>query len=243
MARLVLVHGFTQTGASWEPVADRLSHASHEVLTPDAPGHGAAAAVETDLWGGADRLAPLGPAVFVGYSMGGRLCLHLALAHPESVTKLVLISATAGIEDPAERAARRQADEAKAAELEADGDAGLPGWIDTWLAQPLFAGLTVGAAGRDARLKNTARGLASSLRLAGAGAMTPLWSRLAELDMPVLVLAGEHDAKFGAVGTRMASAIGANARFQLVAGAGHAAHLERPDAAAAALLTFSEESG
>jgi 2-succinyl-6-hydroxy-2,4-cyclohexadiene-1-carboxylate synthase len=241
MARLVLVHGFTQTGASWGPVAVRLTSAGGEVIAPDAPGHGAAAAVEADLWAGADLLAPLGPAIFVGYSMGGRLCLHAALAHPEAVNKLVLIGATAGIEDAAERAARRQADEQTAADLQATGDGGLAGWMDGWLSRPLFAGLSAEAAGRDARLTNTAQGLASSLRLAGTGAMIPLWPRLAELEMPVLILAGDRDAKFAAIGARLAEAIGANARARLIPDAGHAAHLERPDEVATAILNFADK--
>jgi 2-succinyl-6-hydroxy-2,4-cyclohexadiene-1-carboxylate synthase len=242
MARLVLVHGFTQTSATWEPVTVRLTEAGHEVVTPDVPGHGAAAAVKADVWAGADLLAPHGPALFAGYSLGGRLCLHAALAHPEAVNRLVLIGATAGIEDSAERAVRRRVDEEIATELESAGDGGLGAWMDNWLSQPLFAGLSPQAAGRDARLTNTANGLASSLRLAGTGAMVPLWDRLGELEMAVLVLAGEQDTKFASIGGRLAEAIGGNARLQLIADAGHAAHLQQPDAVATAILAFAEES-
>ena len=48
--------------------------------------------------------------------------------------------------------------------------------------------------------------------------------------MPVLVMAGEQDTKFRAIGERMAACIGANAAWYVVPGAGHAAHLERPTA-------------
>ena len=158
--------------------------------------------------------------------MGGRLALHLALARPDLVQGLVLIGATAGIEDQPERAARRAADEQLAAELERDGVAL---FLERWLAQPLFASLPPEAAGLDDRLRNTAAGLASSLRLAGTGTQQPLWDQLAELSMPVLVVAGERDDKFSAVGSRIAEAIGPNATFALVPGAGHACHLEQPD--------------
>jgi pimeloyl-ACP methyl ester carboxylesterase len=94
----------------------------------------------------------------------------------------------------------------------------------------LFAHLGPEAAARHTRLENTAEGLAASLRLAGTGAQVPLWDRLAELAMPVLLVAGEHDAKFRALAERMAAAIGTNATVALVTGAGHAAHLEQPDA-------------
>jgi 2-succinyl-6-hydroxy-2,4-cyclohexadiene-1-carboxylate synthase len=223
--RIVLVHGFTQTGRSWGVVADDLAR-DHEVVTVDAPGHGGSAGVAADLPSGAALLgAAGGEATYVGYSMGGRLALHLALARPDLVDGLVLLGATAGIEAGEERAARRASDEALAADLERDG---LDAFLERWLAQPLFASLSPAAADRDDRRRNTPAGLASSLRLAGTGTQEPLWDRLASLAMPVLVLAGEQDERFAAVGRRMATAIGPNAAFAVVPDAGHAAHLEQP---------------
>ena len=137
----------------------------------------------------------------------------------------MLLGATAGIVDDGERAARRAADEALAADLERDG---LEVFLERWLALPLFAGLSPDAAGVDDRRRNTAAGLAASLRLAGTGSQADLWGRLGRLDVPVLVLAGERDAKFAGIGRELAAAIGENARFEAVAGAGHAAHLEQP---------------
>ena len=225
--RVVLVHGFTQTGRSWRIVADDLAR-DHEVVTVDAPGHGDSAGVTTDLPSGAALLgAAGGRAVYVGYSMGGRLALHLALARPDLVDGLVLLGATAGIEVEEQRTARRAADEALAADLERDG---LDVFLDRWMAQPLFASLPPEAAGRDDRRRNTAADLASSLRLAGTGTQEPLWDRLETLAMPVLVVAGEHDERFAAIGRRMAIAIGPNATFAVVPDAGHAAHLEQPRA-------------
>jgi 2-succinyl-6-hydroxy-2,4-cyclohexadiene-1-carboxylate synthase len=225
--RVVLVHGFTQTGRSWGVVADDLAR-DHEVVTVDAPGHGGSAGVAADLPSGAALLgAAGGEAVYVGYSMGGRLALHLALSRPDLVDGLVLLGATAGIEAMDERAARRTADEALAAALERDG---LDAFLGQWLAQPLFASLSAEAADLDDRRRNTAAGLASSLRLAGTGTQEALWDRLGTLTMPVLVLAGERDDRFAALGRRMADAIGTNATFAVVPVAGHAAHLEEPRA-------------
>ncbi|HEX6785940.1 MAG TPA: alpha/beta fold hydrolase, partial [Acidimicrobiales bacterium] len=105
--RVVLVHGFTQTGRSWAPIAADLGR-DHEVVLVDAPGHGGSSAGRADLTEGAALLgAAGGRATYVGYSMGGRLALHLALDHPDHVDALVLLGATAGIEDEEERAARR----------------------------------------------------------------------------------------------------------------------------------------
>jgi len=230
--RLCLVHGFTQTGASWGPVASRLRDAGHEVITPDVAGHGSASAVCADAWESAAQLADaVGPAVWVGYSMGGRIVLHLALARPEVANRLVLVSTTAGIADPAERAARRDADEALAAAVERDG---VPDFVDRWLRGPLWATLPRDAAGIEHRLANTASGLASSLRLAGTGAQQPLWDRLGTIRAAALVVTGELDAKFGALGARLATAL-PHGSHTIVAGAGHAVPWEQPGVFAAAV--------
>jgi 2-succinyl-6-hydroxy-2,4-cyclohexadiene-1-carboxylate synthase len=224
--RVVLVHGFTQTGSSWLPIAESLAADGWRLVLPDAPGHGGSTAVVADLPTGADLLGDAGGrAAYVGYSMGGRLCLHLALERPQLVDRLVLLGTTAGIEDDEERQARRVADEALAVELDRHGVAR---FLDRWLAGPLFATLPAEAAGRDDRLQNDPSGLASSLRLAGTGSQEDLWPRLHELAMPVALVAGGRDERFAAIGRRMATAIGANASFAVVPDAGHAAHLERP---------------
>ncbi|HTW08810.1 MAG TPA: alpha/beta fold hydrolase [Acidimicrobiales bacterium] len=240
---LVLVHGFTQSGAAWHPLCPLLGDHLQLVL-PDAPGHGGSAVVEASLWATADLLARTvprqrNPAAWAGYSMGGRMALHVALAHPRSVARLALISATAGIEDDAEREARKAADLAMAERVL---EIGVDEFLAEWLAQPLFASLAATPADVRARRANTASGLASSLRNAGTGSQQSLWPRLAELReraLPVLLIAGELDPKYCDLAERMASAIGSSARLFIVPGAGHACHLERPREVAAALSTFS----
>ncbi|MGI8759347.1 MAG: alpha/beta fold hydrolase [Acidimicrobiales bacterium] len=229
--RLVLVHGFTQTGRCWGPVATDLA-TDHEVVRVDAPGHGRSAAAAAMVDGAELLAATGGRATYVGYSMGGRLCLHLALAHPELVHALVLIGATAGIDDVEQRARRAADDEELARRLERDG---VDAFLQAWLSQPLFAGVPEQARCLDARRENTVAGLAASLRMAGAGAQEPLWDRLEALAMPVFVVAGGRDKRFGAIGRRLVVSIGANATLAVVPGAGHAAHLEAP-AAFVALL-------
>jgi len=225
--RVVLAHGFTQTMVSWEPLAARL-RPRWQVVRADLPGHGGSGAVRAGLPGTARLLGEAGgPAAYVGYSLGGRVCLRLALDRPDLVRALVLVGASPGIQDPAARAERRAADEALTTAVERDGVAA---FLDRWLAGPLFATLPPERAGRAARLANTAEGLAAALRLLGTGAQEPLWERLAGLQPPVLLLAGALDAKFAALAAQMAVAIGPGARTALLPGAGHAAHLERPDA-------------
>lgn len=224
---IVLVHGFTQTRRCWGSEAADLAR-DHEVIRVDAPGHGRSARILAGLRTGGRLIADQGgEATYLGYSMGARFCLHLALSNPELVRGLVLIGGTAGIEDPAERAERRAQDLRTAARIEAEG---LEAFLDAWLSQPLFAGLPAERAFRSERLENTVQGLRSSLEQAGTGSQDPSWHRLDRLAMPVLVVAGARDEKFAALAARMAGAIGDNATLALVPDAGHAAHLEQPEA-------------
>jgi 2-succinyl-6-hydroxy-2,4-cyclohexadiene-1-carboxylate synthase len=238
MHRFVLAHGFTQSAQSWATIRrlleSRLPGAT--TIAVDLPGHGdAEPPADLDLWASAELLADQGGAgVYVGYSMGGRVALHTALARPEVVERLVLIGATAGIDDPDERAARRAADERLADHIEA---VGVPTFIDEWLTNPLFAGLTDDTALRDDRLRNTSAGLAASLRATGTGTQIPLWDRLGEIECPVLVLVGEHDAKFTDLGRRLVDGL-PRAELVVVPGAGHSVHLEQPEATVDAIAAW-----
>jgi 2-succinyl-6-hydroxy-2,4-cyclohexadiene-1-carboxylate synthase len=236
--RIVFVHGFTQTARSWS-VLEQIMHERLPGLEPvavDLPGHGDAPPPPgVDLWESAERLVSVGgTATYVGYSMGGRVTLHAALAHPARTRALVLIGTTAGIDDADERAARRRADERLADHIEA---VGLEQFIDEWLSNPLFAGLTDATAMRDDRLRNTSADLAASLRATGTGTQDPLWDRLGEVTCPVLVLAGERDTKFRELGERMADLL-ANSNFEVIADAGHSVHLEQPEATAEAITRW-----
>ena len=235
--RLVMAHGFTQTSRVWAGMDDLLAR-DHEIVSVDMPGHGRSAAVRSTLVDGALQLgAAGGRAAYLGYSMGARFCLHLALARPQLVSSLVLISCTAGIDDPGERLGRRVSDGGLADRLDPP-TADRPGqpvgeFLRAWMDNPMFAGVAPEAGGLDERMRNTGPGLASSLRLAGTGAQLPRWAMLDRLTMPVLVVWGEQDEKFAALGHRLAAAIGPNATTAVVAGAGHAPHLQVPDTVAA----------
>jgi 2-succinyl-6-hydroxy-2,4-cyclohexadiene-1-carboxylate synthase len=235
---LLLLHGFTQTGRGWDEVVRHLDGERYRALAPDIRGHGAAAARRPIDFRNCVRDAVglmRAPFTLAGYSQGGRLALHVALAHPDRVTRLVLVSATAGIEDAAQRARRRDADAALADWMEVPGRL-MTEVADRWGAQPLFATQSpeVAAAARADRLSNQPEPLAAALRGIGTGVMAPLWDRLGELRMPVVVLAGERDETYVALGRRLAAALPAG-RLTIVPGAGHALALEAPAAVAAAL--------
>lgn len=233
--RVVLVHGFTQTLRSWRQVADRLT-ADHRVVSVDLPGHGGSGELRGDLTTTAAALGTAGGrATYVGYSMGGRVVLRLALDRPDLVERMVLIGATAGIDSPSDRKARRVADERLASAIEQDG---VPRFLVGWLSQPIFAGLSVNEEDRQARLTNSAPGLATSLRDSGTGTMDPpWWDELPRIRCPTRIIAGERDAKFTDLGRRMAGLI-ADADLVVVAGVGHAAQLEAPEAVAELVRDF-----
>jgi 2-succinyl-6-hydroxy-2,4-cyclohexadiene-1-carboxylate synthase len=232
----VLLHGFTNTGASWDPVARALPPSCH-VQAPDLRGHGAAAdvrpvsleAVIEDL----DAVVPQQGATLAGYSMGGRIALHYAIQRPGRLRRLTLIGASPGLADPAERHARRSADAHLADRIERMG---IEAFAAEWARLPLWDGMDprAAAAAHEDRLRNSAHGLAAALRGLGTGALQPLWDRLGELTVPVTLVVGERDAKFRAIARHMEPLLPLE-RLQAVPGAGHAAHLEAPEQVARAI--------
>jgi len=220
-------------------VADDLAR-DHQLVLIDAPGHGGSADIDADLATGGALIAEAGGrGTYIGYSMGGRFALHTALDRPDAVERLVLIGATAGLEDANERDARVADDEARATRIET---VGVETFVDEWLSLPIFAGLDDAAACREERLANTREGLAGSLRRSGTGTQVPTWDRLVTLAMPVLVVAGSLDTKFTALGHRLVDCIGPNAEFVGIADAGHTAHLERPSEFVAELRSWLRRS-
>jgi 2-succinyl-6-hydroxy-2,4-cyclohexadiene-1-carboxylate synthase len=241
---VVVLHGFTGSAAD-APLAGPLS-ARHTVIAIDAPGHGASdrpkALDHYRMAQAADdavaALRALGHerADWLGYSMGGRWALAIAAAHPEAVARLALIGASPGIASPEERAARVASDEALAQRILRDG---IAAFVDYWQDIPLFASQkalpeAVRARVREGRLRNDAFGLAQSLRGMGAGAQEPLFDALPRMTCPALILAGEWDTKYVAIGEAMAGTM-PDARFVRIPNAGHAAHLENPEACLAAI--------
>jgi 2-succinyl-6-hydroxy-2,4-cyclohexadiene-1-carboxylate synthase len=222
----VLLHGFTQTSRSWDRYIDLLQP-EQSIIRFDAPGHANSTSVSADLPTTATMVAEQGAkADYIGYSMGARLALHIASLHPESVRRLVLISGSPGLRSPSERSARVQSDEKLALEIL---EIGVEKFVAKWLSAPMFAGLISTSADIQDRLRNTAEGLASSLRTSGTGSQQSLWDRLSELSMPVLLIVGENDQKFRQINSEMKNLISSQTELVTIQNAGHAVHLEQPD--------------
>lgn len=236
---LLLLHGFTGSAENWAPLTTALS-GSYRLLALDLPGHGRTEApadparytmeaVARDVDALLDHLQA-SPAHLLGYSMGGRLALYLALHRPRRWTSLILESASPGLATAAEQAQRVAQDEALADFIEREG---VPAFVDRWQALPLFASQKrlpqdVQQAHREARRRNRPRGLANSLRGMGTGVQPSLWPRLGELALPVLLITGELDEKFVGIAQQMAHEL-PNVSLEIAPRAGHTVHLERPN--------------
>lgn len=227
---VLLVPGFMQHGRAWEEVAGRLPERYRRRFVDLRA---------TDWSGRVEELLDEAPpgALAVGYSLGGRLVLHAALRNPERFAGIVTIGASGGIEDEAAREKRRRADEALADWIEAQP---IEAVVERWEALAVFATQSeeLVRTQRADRRDHDPHALARLLRTGGQGALAPVWGRLAEIEGPLLALAGELDAPYVAAAHRMAAAVPAG-EAGIVPAAGHAAHLEQPAAAATLLEGFA----
>ena len=242
---ITLLHGFTQSGRSWREVMSKMP-TGWKWIVPDLRGHG-----ETQTRQGSpcsmdacmeDLLAlwdDLGVerTHLAGYSMGGRLALHVTARRPDRVLSLLTIGAHAGLEEDA-REGRRRGDEGLAERIEKEG---IEAFVAYWAALPLFTGLerrgpSYVAELRAERLQNHVAGLACSLRGMGAGAMEPVWNELGQVTFPCTFVAGQQDHGYVASARRLAATV-RNGKFEIVPRAGHAVHQERPDAFARLLAS------
>lgn len=225
---LLALHGFTENDLTWRDVLGQRD----DLLTPLLPGHGwKPCSTTVSLEQLADDLAAqLGdtPGDVIGYSMGGRLALLLALRHPQCVRKLVLISSGPGFMDSELQGSRRTHEVALAETLEDDG---LGPFVAMWEQNPILKpyrpfSRAMAEDLRYRRMQHDPLGLAGALRQLGAGAMPNLWNRLSEVTCPTLLVAGAADTRYVGVMTEMATLM-PDASLVVIPEAGHAIHREK----------------
>jgi 2-succinyl-6-hydroxy-2,4-cyclohexadiene-1-carboxylate synthase len=245
---LLCLHGFTGSGADWSQLADALP--GQHVIAPDLIGHGRTDTPDDPARVAMDRAAAdlitlmerLGAGRFnlLGYSMGARLALYLAVHHPDKISRLVMESGSPGLASEPERAARRAQDAALADRIEREG---IPAFVDYWGNLPLFASQKclppdVQARVRAGRLFNRAMGLANSLRGMGTGAQPSLWDALPKLNVPTLLITGALDVKFEQIARSMAAII-PDVRHISMPDVGHTPHLEQSHLFVETVVMFS----
>lgn len=242
---LLFLHGFMGSGRDWVETVEALPGC--RCILVDLPGHGLSAGCPAGLYPMSQAALALlavlddlevGRCVPVGYSMGGRLALHLALAHPDRCRALVVESGSAGLVSEREREARRQWDRAKASELEQQG---LDAFLDDWYRQPLFHSISRDEARfaglMERRRHNDPAGLARSLRRMGAGSQDTLWEQLPGIRFPWLAVAGELDSRYRKIMQDMVS-VSEKGRLATIPEAGHNTHFENPEAFSRTLREF-----
>ena len=254
---LLFVHGFLGEAGDWNRMRTLLEPALVANCF-ELPGHGAAQPIAADAGGGparwfaaaTERLRDActtlaAPPVLVGYSMGGRLALYVALRFPRAVRGLVVVAADPGIEDRTARAERLARDEALAGQLAEAGDqAAFTDWLQRWYATPLFGSLRHHPHFEDLlqrRLRGRPASLAAALRGLSVGVQPVLWEALPRLPIPALFIAGADDAKYRAVADRIAT-LGAPWECAVCPSAAHAVHLEQPEAVARLIRTLVRRS-
>jgi len=237
MTGLVLLHGFTGSPASFDGLSATLRQRwpRLRVLCPPLLGHGApmqpaprSFAQEVDRLAGVVRRAGLAGAHLCGYSLGARLALGLLARHACLFAGATLIGVHPGLSSEAERAARVGGDERWCQLLDREG---IPGFLRAWQAQPLFetqGQISQAELTRQAEIRrgHSASGLQQSLRVLGLGQMPDLRGVLQVQPLRLQLLVGALDAKFCAIGQRLATT--APVQLEIIAGAGHNLLLEAP---------------
>ncbi len=250
---LILLHGFTGSRENWQPFIDTLAE-QYQVVTVDLPGHGetdgpndparyAMEPVAADIVALIERVSDE-PAHLLGYSMGGRLALYVAVHHSQHLRSLTLESASPGLATATEQAERRDRDNALANRIEREG---IVAFVDFWEQLSLWDSqqqLSADVRGRlrEQRLRNNPVGLANSLRGMGTGVQPSLWGALEQMTLPTLLITGQHDAKFQRIKDEMAERL-PNVERVVIPGAGHTTHLERPSAFLTAVREHLAERG
>jgi pimeloyl-ACP methyl ester carboxylesterase len=239
---LLLAHGFPLDHSMWSGQLDGLADKCR-VIAPDLRGFGASDVVPgvatmqqmaDDLAGLLDTMNIKEPVVFCGLSMGGYVAWQFALRHRARLAKLILCD-TRAIADTPEAAAGRL----KTAErVLKEG----PAVVADAMLPKLFAQISetgqpqIIEATRQVMLRTRPEGIAAALH--GLAQRPDVTEQLPKIDVPALVICGEHDAISPPAEMEQFTAKMPNAKFVKIAGAGHMAPLEAPATVNAAIRNF-----
>ena len=243
-AQILALHGFTGCGEDFAKFSP-LCGSAHAWICPNLPGHGPAPSLDCSPEATVELIdqhaakLSTSPNILLGYSMGARAALLHAVDHPTHWDALILISVNPGIEDESERSTRAASDAALSQRIIRDG---LPAFLNYWQQTPMIRSQQQIRADwlasmQHNRLQQSAEGLAANLEQFGPAACPNLWPQLDQLHCPILLISGEHDAKYCAIAERMQHTL-PQAQWIKIPQAGHMPHLEAPVATATAIRNF-----
>ncbi|MGK9476253.1 2-succinyl-6-hydroxy-2,4-cyclohexadiene-1-carboxylate synthase [Melioribacter sp. OK-6-Me] len=234
---ILFIHGFTGSSNDWKFLMNRL-HPSYFPIAIDLVGHGKSDSPDDPNFYTCSTIVKhidvlmkyLGYDHFIlcGYSMGGRAALSYALKYPGNLLALILESSSAGIEDYNEKKDRVEHDFLLAEKIKSNG---IDTFLEFWFDQPLFENLKKlknFEQIKNERKKNNVIGLSNSLMGFSNGLMPSYWSKLKDINFPVLLISGSLDYKYTEISLRMNKMI-RNSIHKTVEGAGHNVHLEKPE--------------
>lgn len=245
---LVSFHGFMGSSEVFEFLSPRLKDFCQPIFI-DLLGHGQTeGSTDPDRYEAVEQIADLNEIFrklelkryfLHGYSMGGRLALLYALEHHKDLRGLILESTTYGVRKPSQRRLRQEVDVDRAKAVESD----FSHFLDNWNRLPLFKTASRQVTQKHKEMYRSIQQhqepkyIANSLRGFGTGFMPSAWSRLEELTIPTLLLAGDHDEKFRHLMIEMHQRM-PNSFMRIISACGHRIHLEQPDRLAEIIHDF-----
>ncbi len=242
--RILFLHGFMGSLQDWDKTIRKLQKYFY-CVSIDLPGHGKTPNLPKNYSfeeTGDDLVEFLTeikftPLSLIGYSMGGRLALYLALRHPNLISKIILESASPGLPTPRERADRIAQDNALAEKM-VNMDFDL--FLQEWYRQPLFHSLRQHP-DFEILLKNREQNdpfkMANTLTSLSTGKQPSLWKFLPGNKIPTLLMVGELDDKYRRIAGQMCEK-SSFCSMKVIKGAGHNIHFEKPDEFTNSCLEF-----
>lgn len=233
---ILFLHGFLGAGKDWHSIGERISN-SYFVILPDLPGHAGSSFLPESQCTFDSTILKLNnlllrlnarDVTLVGYSMGARIALYMAMEYQDRLNSVVLEGCNPGIRSDDTRGARNEWEQRIIDRLNL---LSISEFVDEWYNMPLFRSIrsnrVLFEALRENRIQDqNVDGLIASIKGVGLGCQPNLWSRLGKINPPVLLLAGELDEKFRAISEEMSRDL-AKAQFEVIGNAGHMAHYER----------------
>lgn len=234
---LICLHGFLGSGADFDPLLPKFIQSGyHNIHCPD---------LSSDLDGVVNRIQSFiqssteGSVDLLGYSMGGRIALHVTHQHPSWIKNLILIGASPGIQNETDRKKRLDHDIRLVHRLK---QMGIKAFVNEWMENPIIRSQkNIPKNIRDKmiqrRYEMDPELVSQSLILLGTGALPSLWKELKNIQTPTTLITGDLDTKFCGISSRMAELM-PNASHLNIPNVGHAAHLENIVGFTDAFLAF-----